>query len=164
MPIQICKFCSNNFYAKPSWLKKGNGVYCSTKCQYLGARKGEKVQCYVCKKEIYRPLNVLRKSKSKKYFCGKSCQTKWRNAEFVGPKHANWKHGEASYQSILSRNGVKKECVLCKTTDFRVLATHHIDHNHKNNKLENLTFLCHNCHHLVHHHKEEREKLMVAIV
>ena len=104
------------------------------------------------------------KSKSKKYFCGKSCQTKWRNAEFVGPKHANWKHGEASYQSILCRNGIKKECVLCKTTDFRVLATHHIDHDHKNNELENLTFLCHNCHHLVHHHKEERERLMVAIV
>jgi hypothetical protein len=133
MPIQTCRTCQTNFYAKPSWLKKGNGIYCSVKCQHLGARKGKIVPCYICKKDIYRSLRALTNSKSKKYFCSKSCQTKWRNTEFIGSKHANWIHGRSCYKSVLSRNGVVKKCVLCKNADTRVLAVHHVDKNHSNN-------------------------------
>jgi len=121
------------------------------------------VFCYVCNKEIYKPLRALINSKSKKYFCGKSCQTKWRNSEFVGPKHANWKHGSASYKSVLSRHNIPKKCILCKTTDTRVLAVHHIDENHSNNALENLAWLCHNCHHLVHHDRVEKERFFKTL-
>lgn len=164
MPIQICRTCSVNFYAKPFLIKKGWGKYCSSKCQYLGRRKGRNICCYVCNKEVYRNRKALTQSKSGNYFCGKSCQTKWRNSEFIGPKHANWRHGGACYKSVLTRNNVSKMCNLCKTTDERLLAVHHIDRDHKNNKLENLAWLCHNCHHLVHHDKSERERFMVAIV
>lgn len=164
MPIQICRMCKTNFYVKASWLKMGNGVYCSAKCQHFGARRGRIVYCYVCKIDLYRSLRALTNSKSKKYFCSKSCQTKWRNTEFIGSKHSNWVHGRSCYKGVLSRADVSKKCVLCKITDIRVLAVHHIDKNHSNNKLENLSWLCHNCHHLVHHYQEERERFMVAIV
>ena len=99
-------------------------------------------------------------SESKKYFCSKSCQTKWRNTEFIGPKHANWKHGIYVYRSILSRNKVPKICRLCRLKDYRLLAVHHIDHNRKNNKFENLAWLCHNCHFLVHHDNVDRQRFL----
>ena len=92
--------------------------------------------------------------RNKKYFCSKSCQTKWRNTEFVGEKHGNWKGGEFTYRDILKRNKTPEICKICFSSDSRVLAVHHIDKNHKNNNIENLVWLCHNCHHLVHRYKE----------
>jgi len=73
---------------------------------------------------------------------------------FSGEKHWNWKNGEnIKYKSLLIKNGVKPICKICKCEDVRILAVHHLDKNHKNNDFDNLVFLCHNCHHLVHHHK-----------
>lgn len=164
MPNVKCKLCKKEFHVKPSWLKYGNGKYCSSKCQYEGRKNGINVKCFICSKEVYKPKGILEKSKSKKYFCSKSCQTKWRNTEFIGTKHANWINGESTYRNILERADIKKLCYRCGNKDKRILAVHHIDLNHKNNRLENLAWLCHNCHHLVHHYKNERDKFMVAIV
>lgn len=163
MPIVKCKICSKDFYAKPSWILRGHGRYCSPPCQYLGRRNGKMVSCYICSKEVYKSKKSLDHSKSKKYFCSKSCQTRWRNTEFIGPKHANWVHGKYVYKSILRRNKVPEICVLCKVKDSRVLAVHHIDHNHSNNVLKNLCWLCHNCHFLVHHDSIEKQRFTVLI-
>ena len=56
-------------------------------------------------------------------------------------------------KSLLLKNKVIYVCKICKCDDTRVLVVHHLDKNHKNNNIDNLVFLCHNCHHLVHHHK-----------
>lgn len=162
--IKKCKICRKEFETKNFWIKKGWGKYCSTTCQYKGRRNGKYVSCFGCEKEIYRTKRDLGRSKSKKYFCTKSCQTNWRNSVFVGPKHANYTTGIFSYRSVLTRHKVPQICCLCKTKDTRVLAVHHIDKNRLNNKLENLAWLCHNCHFLVHHYDDERKKFMVAIV
>lgn len=162
----ICKTCAKNFNVKPFYLKRGQGLYCSLKCKYEGTRTGKWVTCSQCSTLTYKKITALKRSKSGKYFCNKSCQFKWRNREFIGEKHTNWKHGKSAYRGILERSGVPKVCRLCKTEDKRVLAVHHIDHNHENNIFENLAWLCHNCHHLVHYDKKEgkRFKDMVAIV
>ncbi|MAZ41056.1 hypothetical protein CL654_02975 [bacterium] len=152
MPQVKCKLCKKEFYAKPFFLRNGGGKYCSSACQYKGARKGRNVPCFICKKVSYKPLAKLKTSKSKKYFCSKSCQTKWRNSEFIGEKHANWVHGKTAYKSVLARNKVPQTCKLCKTRDKRILAVHHKDQNRLNNKLNNLVWVCHNCHHLIHHY------------
>jgi len=152
MPQVSCKLCEKEFYAKPFFLKKGNAKYCSAECQYKAARKGSNVPCYICKKETYRSKAKLKSSKSKKYFCNKSCQTKWRNREFIGEKHANWIHGRSAYKSVLTRNKIPAVCKICKTKDERVLAVHHKDQDRLNNKLNNLVWVCHNCHHLVHNY------------
>ena len=154
MPIVKCKICKKEFYAKPNWLKRGWGKFCSSKCQHEAQRKGEFVRCEICEKEIWRMPQKLKHSKSGKYFCCKAHQTLWRNRIFSGEKHWNWKNGEnVKYKSILLKNKVKEVCKVCKCDDTRILAVHHLDNNHKNNSLENLVFLCHNCHHLVHFHK-----------
>jgi len=156
VPIIKCKQCFKSFYAKPSWLQKGMGKYCSAQSHHFSMRNGEWVHCFTCTKKIYKPLKALTHSKSGHYFCGKSCQTTWRNKEFVGRKHANWIHGRASYKSVLSRHNIVKMCTLCKSVDIRVLAVHHVDQNRMNNALSNLAWLCHNCHHLVHYDKVEK--------
>ena len=65
---------------------------------------------------------------------------------------SNWKDGMYAYRSVLTRHKVSAKCTLCGTKDKRVLAVHHVDENRKNNKVENLRWLCHNCHHLVHYY------------
>lgn len=91
----------------------------------------------------------------------------WRNTiAYIGPKHPHWKGGNASeiYRNILKRSGKKRACGLCGTKDERLLAAHHLDHNRKNNEAENLTWLCHNCHFLVHHFEDQRLKFMETLV
>ena len=164
MPIVQCMRCNASFSAKPSWLKKGHGKYCSSACQYAASRKGKMVACHRCGAEAYKQPKALTRSKSGKFFCSKSCQTKWRNCVYVKEKHPNWKGGKASYRSLMHEHGITPRCVLCKISDERVLAVHHVDEDRSNNVIENLAWLCHNCHHLVHHHADERETFMAVIV
>lgn len=73
---------------------------------------------------------------------------------FVGKNHPNWTGGEFAGRRILERSGRKLVCEHCGNSDKRVLMVHHKDSSRKNNKLSNLIWLCHNCHHLVHDYKD----------
>ena len=146
MPNEICKVCRNVFYVKPSKLAKGWGKYCSKACQSRSQRNGKYVECEICKKQIWKTPSDFVHSKSRKFFCTKSCQTKWRDGVYVGEKHPRWKNGINAYRSILRRHSTGILCKLCKSLDERVLAVHHLDKNRSNNRVENLTWLCHNCH------------------
>ncbi len=163
MAIQACTICESKFYVKPSHLKLGWGKYCSKTCQYSGQRTGKEFSCFVCKKNIYRMLKDIKNSKSGKYFCSKSCQTTWRNSFFSGDKHKNWNGGTASYKGILTKSGAVQICAKCQNEDKRILAVHHKDKNRKNNAVSNLIWLCHNCHYLIHHHKDESTGFMVPV-
>ncbi len=123
-------------------------------------RNVKEAPCSVCGQLSYKTQKGLKRSKSGKYFCPKKCQTLWCNQLYIEEKHANFTTGMHSYRSALDRNKVPKICRLCKTTDYRVLAVHHIDKNRKNNELNNLPWLCHNCHFLAHQYETEREKLV----
>jgi|SRR3989344_760487 len=98
----------------------------------------QKVNCAICNKEVYKTPTNLKGFKSQKFFCSKSCQTKWRNAQYIGPKHLNWKDGRSAYRSVMSRNNIPPICSCCRTEDKRVLAVHHVDENHLNNDMKNL--------------------------
>lgn len=145
-----CEICKKVFYVKPFFVRSGWGIYCSRKCHY-NDKTGRYFDCFICEKKVYRTNRQVEHSKSGKYFCGKSCQTKWRNTQFIGKAHANWKHGKSEYATILQRHNIPKTCTKCGEKDSRVIATHHVDWNHQNNKIENLIWLCHNCHHLAHY-------------
>lgn len=164
MPIAKCRICRAQFYAKPFWIKRGYGKYCSSECMHKGRKTGRNVQCFICQKTTYKTQKALNHSKSKKYFCSKSCQAVWRNSVvFIGKNHPNWKSGKYTYRGIMLRSRTPQICKLCKTEDKRVLAVHHLDENHQNNRLKNLVWLCHNCHVLVHHYEAEKKRLMVPI-
>src|SRR3989338_4369590 len=102
MPSVKCTTCATKFYAKPNWIKKGWGKYCSRKCHSNSQRKGRTVKCFTCGVEVYRSPKQLNASQSEKYFCTKSCQTNWRNSiVFIGNRHPQWKNGESSYRNII---------------------------------------------------------------
>ncbi len=164
MVIVSCKRCGGDVKTKPSHLALGFGKYCSRSCHSKNSRRGKVVQCATCAADTYKRPKDLIRSKSKKYFCSKSCQTQWRNQMYVGRRHSNYSTGKASYRSVLRRSGVTQECRRCKIRDVRILAVHHIDRNRNNNSVENLMYLCHNCHHLIHWFRNEEEKLMATMV
>lgn len=164
VPNVKCARCGKVFYAKPNWLKIGWGKYCSRNCVFEKQKLGKLVNCFVCNKEVYKSPKALKRSKSGNFFCTKSCQTIWRNGVFVGPNHGNWKGGEKSYRDVLLRAKVSQVCGRCKIHDTRILAVHHLDRNRQNNKVDNLIWLCHNCHYLIHHNQEEDRKFMEALV
>lgn len=168
MPQVKCSICAKDFYAKPNWLKRGWGRFCSHGCKSEGQKNGKFVECFTCKRSIYKTKKELRVSKSKKYFCTKTCQTLWRNSIYVGGNHSNWKGGEhVEYRKRLLRSGLEQYCRVCGTDDKRILCVHHIDKSRKNNAMANLTWLCHNCHYLVHHYgvmvaKEAKNMVPIA--
>jgi hypothetical protein len=127
----------------------------------VGTRVRQKVYCFICSKELFKTATQINHSKSGKYFCDKSCQTIWRNSQFTGLRHSNFKSGSHTYQSILKRNKVFQTCGFCGEKDIRVLVTHHVDENHSNNDLNNLAWLCHNCHTLVHYANVEKRRFLV---
>ena len=157
--ILTCTVCKKEFKRKPFQVRKSGGKYCSNACHYAGVRTGKVLECATCSKEIYRQPKRLRLSKYKKFFCCKSCQTIWRNQIFFGANHKSWKGGASSsaYRRILKKEARDVLCEVCKTSDVRLLAVHHKDRNRSNNKPENLAWLCHNCHFLVHHYDVGRD-------
>jgi hypothetical protein len=155
MPLVNCIVCEREFYVKPNRIKKGWGKYCSKQCNYQGQKTGIILPCFNCGQETYKTTVDQKRSQSGRYFCSKSCQTVWRNSElFVGEHHANWRGGESSYRDALRRAKVVQVCARCKIHDARVLAVHHKDRNRQNNTITNLTWLCHNCHFLIHRYQE----------
>lgn len=149
-----CVICKKVVYVRPSHAERGWGKYCSRKCQYQGYKTGKYVKCSTCGEKTYKAQSALCHSKSKKYFCDKSCFAVWKNTHLlIGENHPSWKNGEGSYREIILRSGIKPICRSCKIVDIRVLLTHHIDGNRQNNKVSNLEWLCRNCHYLVHNRK-----------
>jgi hypothetical protein len=163
MAVRSCAVCAKEFYAKPRLLALGHARHCSRACANIGVRKGKEVKCSTCDTVVYKSPRDLVRSRSKKYFCNKHCQTLWRNRTFVGERHGNFNHGRAAYRNILKRTGREEMCVLCKTIDTRILQAHHIDRDRKNNKPENLTWLCLNCHFLVHRYDVGRDRGLLKV-
>lgn len=151
MPKCPCVICGKNSYVKPSHLSRGWGKYCSISCRNKAQYTGKHVSCHICAKKIYRAPRILARSKSHKYFCSKSCQTKWRNSVFIEDRSANWKLGKSSYRNILLRRSTHAMCFRCGISDIRVLQAHHKNHDRSNNTKDNLIWLCLNCHYLTHH-------------
>ncbi len=156
MPEIACQSCGKDFYCKPNRIQKGWGKYCSNTCKHKAFNTGTITTCATCNNTIYKSRTDISRSKSGYFFCNKSCQTVWRNSTiYIGNKHSNWVNGNASYRKILLRENRPCACARCGQDDNRVLAVHHKDKDHTNNQPSNLLWLCHNCHYLVHHDKQE---------
>jgi phage gp16-like protein len=73
----------------------------------------------------------------------------------ISDNHGNWNNGQATYRTRMKRLGQKRSCYECGIDDKRVLVVHHRDKNRKNNNIDNLVWLCCNCHYLVYQHQFE---------
>lgn len=95
---------------------------------------------------MYKSLKDLKHSGNKNYFCSILCRNIWYGKQFRRENHTNWKGEKASYKEALRRHDIEQKCFLCSSNDSRILAVHHVDQNRENNNIQNLMWLCHNCH------------------
>lgn len=146
-----CRVCSKKILVKRFHALKGWGKYCSKKCQAKAQYSGHWIACDYCGKEIYRTPKDFKRSKSSKFFCSVSCHCSWENENRrCGENAPNWVAGQNVYRRLLERTGIAKRCNHCGINDRRVLAVHHRDRDRRNNKIENLEWLCMNCHRIEH--------------
>ncbi len=153
MPVIPCKICGKSFYTKPNWLERGKGKYCSIDCAGKARRRGKMFSCFSCKRQVYKSLREIKRSIGGKFFCSKACSLSYLNQNQFGENHGNWKHGTFAYKTVIRKHKLLPFCRLCNKKDGRILVVHHIDKDRKNNSIENLTWLCFNCHFLVHHYQ-----------
>ncbi len=71
-----------------------------------------------------------------------------------GPEHPSWKSGKYVNRKLILKGNKDPICRKCGRDDKRILLIHHLDGDQANNDLSNLTWLCYNCHWLVHVHGE----------
>jgi hypothetical protein len=151
MTIVSCRICKKEFYAKPSHIHLGYGKYCSNICKREAQKTGKFIECYICNKKVWRTPKDIRRSASGYFFCSRKCSMSWKNSELrSGINHPLWHGGISTYRRLKEKNGGKMICGHCGLSDSRVLVVHHTDFNRQNNKLNNLQWLCRNCHYLAH--------------
>jgi len=68
---RICPICGKVFYAYPSYIKKGWGIYCSRKCKGIGqTTKVEKI-CPICGKVFYTTPSHIKRGEG--IYCSRKC-------------------------------------------------------------------------------------------
>ena len=151
---RICHTCSKVFHTTSGEINRGFGLYCSRSCSSGRPRppKPHNLICKTCEKSFYGKLH--KKSKSGLRFCSRPCKNKATEISSgipeLWPKHFN--DGESSYRERMQRHCIPK-CEKCGyDTVPEILVVHHRNHNRSDNKLENLAWLCPNCHE-THHFK-----------
>jgi hypothetical protein len=135
----VCATCGKDFYAYPSRLKKGQVKYCSMKCY---EKEGEK-NPFWGKKHNIGSIAKMSTHPNRPKFTSENNPDKVRYGEsFVGKSYDWWKRW-------FIRNIGK--CEICSMTDVRILEIHHKNKNRKDNKRDNLLYVCPNCHALIHY-------------
>lgn len=119
-------------------------------------RKYELIQktCPVCGKHF----SERKGHKKEKITCSRGCSNTYFRS---GKNNPNWKDdvSEWGYRKICFSKW-KKECIICGFD--KVVDVHHLDHNNKNNDINNLIPLCPN-HHMMLHTKKYNEEIVAEI-
>ncbi len=144
-----CKYCGNDVWKKPSYIKKYKNIFCDRKChlKYMKSQQ-PRVQCVVCDTEIVLHGGRKRNSKTGLYFCSNKCKNPYiaRNRRWAeNPDYHR-------FRRPILLEGSKYTCQNCGyNDDKRMLDVHHHNGVHKDNSWTNLRCVCVWCH--VAHHR-----------
>lgn len=150
--VKSCLYCSADFEADTREINRGNAKFCSRSC--FGAYrtsttppKPVNAYCAYCGVGFNLSPSKQAGSKSGFVFCcrgHKDLAQRIGGLEAIQPSH----YGSSlqDYRSIASRS-LAKVCAECGYDKIpAILEVHHRDHNRKNNHVDNLQYLCPNCH------------------
>ena len=153
-----CRFCQNDFDFTRTTEKGNHAKHCeqnpNRKTSYsklskasdkrFGELKNFKVTCSCCSDEFeVEEREKLFHSKDR-YFCSRNC------ANSVGGKVKSSKYHYdevANYTTVAWRHHERK-CLVCE--EANVVAVHHLNEDHNDNRPENLVPLCPTHHHYMH--------------
>lgn len=146
-----CNECGKQHEVRQYDLDRGYGKYCSRKCSYNNQSRQNKkkpnVECYTCNKPIYRNASRRAASKSGLFFCSRTCKDQEQN---IGGALKLDHYGTSlseSYKNVCWEYNEKK-CIICD--ESLIVAVHHINENHNDNRPDNLAPLCMNHHSYIH--------------
>jgi hypothetical protein len=158
----VCKHCKKNFGFERPTEKANHTRHCSENPTRLASYVKIKdaldnrfadlygelaefdVVCYACKTTIVVKERAKQHPLKDKYFCSRNC------ANSSGGKAKAVKHHPddiAKYTTVAFRYH-KKECVVCG--ENRIVAVHHLNEDHSDNRPENLVPLCPTHHQYMH--------------
>ena len=153
-----CKHCNQQFDYIRTTDKANHSRHCeqnpNKKASYekiskasdrrFGEFKNFSVMCESCDKPfVVTERESLFPSKSQ-YFCSRTC------ANSVGgkAKAEKYHYDEVAHYTTVAWRHHEKKCIVCEETN--VVAVHHLNENHDDNKPENLVPLCPTHHHYMH--------------
>lgn len=153
-----CKHCKGSFQYVSKSEKANHSRWCdknpnrndsSTSLSLVhdrrhGVKKEFQVQCKSC--EVM--FSVVEREKlfptKDKYFCSRGCANSVGGTAKASKYHSD---EDATYRVVAWRHH-KKECVVC--AENNIVAVHHLNENHEDNRPENLVPLCPTHHQYVH--------------
>lgn len=157
-----CKYCKNSFDFERTTEKANHSKYCLdnpksfiikqkakermeelTDTKY-GTIKEFDVNCFVCneKFKVSERTNIF--PSKDKYYCSRKCANSIGGKQKARIYHPD---DDVSYRALCLRYH-KKECIICKESN--VIEVHHLNHNHNDNRKENLVVLCPTHHRYIH--------------
>ena len=140
--IKECLQCGSEFEVRPSDIRKGGGKFCSIRCSTTYRNLHDNPSW---RSEVRTKISLNHADVS-----GENNPMYGRRGENA-PSYIDGRNsftGETYRRMLLARTSELK-CSLCGSVEH--LEAHHIDGNHHNNKIENLAWLCSNCHRNVAH-------------
>jgi len=151
-----CLNCEQEFQARLSEIRRGNGKFCSTSCssKYAAKQRPPKepnCECALCGKKFYKKPYSLTKSKSGLFFC---CRAHKDAAQRIGgieeimpPHYGAGVYGDSKAYRKIAFAHYSHKCCHCGYNEHpEILQVHHKDRDHKNNDISNLEVLCPTCH------------------
>jgi len=124
--------------------RKVSCFHCNKETTVGNINKHE-TSCYMNPTNIKRCLvcdDIIKNYKTSKGTCSKSCANTFFKS---GEGNGNWKGSQ--YQTLCFTNH-KKECIICK--EDKIVAVHHMNEDHEDNRIENLIPLCPTHHQYMH--------------
>lgn len=165
---RFCNQCGRSFAWKPFY---GIGRYCSKACKDLAPkpRLRKTVPCDECGASLER----LQNSKLKHAFCNQKCRARFFAREHEGAKSPIWRGGRSRHNAgyirvrvgrshpMASRDGYVLEHRLIMSERLgRPLSAaevvHHINHDRKDNRPEDLALFANHSEHRKHHDGESQ--------
>ena len=162
-PNVKCTNCNKKIHRYPHQLKKYKMFFCNMGCQNdFKKRKVTSViiNCNYCGEQVFRNKNQRRSSKTGLFFCNNLCKNKYL------AKNKRWKKDNVNSHQQRKNIFFEKANNTCQKCGYnenkKMLDIHHYDHNHKNNRCDNLRVLCSWCH-TKHHRLKEKYDISLII-
>ena len=136
-----------NRVTKPGLVAMNRKVHCQycNKETTIGNIAKHEDSCYMNPKNIKRCSvcdGIIKNYKTSKGTCSRSCANTFFKS---GEQNGNWKG--TNYQSLCFTKH-KKECIICG--ESKIVAVHHMNEDHNDNRIENLVPLCPTHHQYMH--------------
>lgn len=146
--IITCQFCQKEFLADKREINRGNAKFCSRSCSSKRTKpQTPNTYCAFCGQSFYRMPSKKTSAKHGIFFCSRSHKDlaqRMGGIKDIQPSH----YGSTlnNYRTIAKRN-FPETCSKCGYSKVpEILEVHHKNHDRKDNSIDNLCYLCPNCH------------------